>query len=107
MKKILFIAVTLIPLMGFAKVSDFNDMISDNLKAQSELHTNLKVQTGTASKAGTEPQVPGMVEAPEHSDMAYNAPTKKMRFKKEMQAHKVTQKAQFERLATELNDSEL
>ena len=41
-KQLLVTVIALVPAMGFAKVSDFNAMIADNMKEQNQLHSEVK-----------------------------------------------------------------
>ena len=110
MKKLMTIAImTLVPMVGFAKVSDFNSMITENTSAQSQLHTSVKANMGAAriaakdKRKGTE-----RIAVNEEAGDTYNSPTSKkaLTFHKE-KAQNVNQEADFERLATELNQADL
>lgn len=104
MKKLMTIAImTLVPMVGFAKVSDFNSMITENMNAQSQLHNTVKDNMGqVAAKARTAEAI--VVEA---NGDTYNSPTSKkaLTFHKE-KIQPSNQKAEFDRLATELNQAD-
>jgi hypothetical protein len=112
MKKQLVIAVmTLIPAVSFAKISDFDAMINDNVKAQGELHSTVKTNLHDAKEATEE----GALNAPrepivvvENSGVSYNAPTKKdmLAFKKERRNHRASEEKQFDRLANEIRSGD-
>lgn len=108
MKKQVVIAVmTLIPALSFAKISDFDAMINENAKAQTELHTSVKTNLHDA-KAGTEEhklrEARERIVVVENSGVSYNAPTKKdmLAFKKERRLHRASEEKQFDRLANEI-----
>lgn len=107
MKKQLMIAlISLVPALSYAKVSDFNAMISDNMKAQTQLHKTVQESTDTARIAAREKSDRGvLVEA---SGASYNVATKKdlLTFEKEKRGSEVSQKEQMDRLAAEVSNSE-
>ena len=108
MKKQAMIAVmTLIPAVSFAKISDFDAMINDNVKAQSELHTSVKTNLKDAKEETQEARLKDPRErivVVENSGVSYNAPTKKdmLAFKKERRLHRASEEKQFDRLANEI-----
>ena len=109
MKKLVTITIlTFLPMVGFAKVSDFNAMISENMQAQSQLHNSMKDNMDATRTAAKETVPQEKVVVVEDSGGSYNAPTAKdmLTFEKEKKEHKVSQKTQFDRLASELNESE-
>lgn len=104
MKQIIIALALMIPAMSFAKVSDFNEMITENSNAQSQLHADVR---GNLKMAQDEIQVRQrlvVVEAKGHSNDSFNAPTRKdmLAFKKEKVSHRPSEEKQFERLASEL-----
>ena len=109
MKKLVTITIlTFLPMVGFAKVSDFNAMISENMQAQSQLHNSVRDSVATTRAVAKDTVTEEKVVIVESSSESYNAPTNKqlLTFEKEKQEHKVSQKTQFDRLASELNESE-
>lgn len=109
MKKLVTITIlTFLPMVGFAKVSDFNAMISENMQAQSQLHNTVRDNVDVTRAVARDSVPEEKVVVVEESGGSYNAPTNKelLTFEKEKQEHKVSQKTQFDRLASELNESE-
>ncbi|UXR63520.1 hypothetical protein EZJ49_10580 [Bdellovibrio bacteriovorus] len=106
MKKQALIAVmTLIPAISFAKISDFNALISENTKAQSELHHTVQSNLeATRDKVAAQEKIRERIVVVENSGTSYNAPTRKdlLAFKKEKSNHRASEEKQFERLATEI-----
>ena len=49
-KQILVALISIIPAISFAKVSDFNTMISDNQKDQQQLHKSVNSNVADANK---------------------------------------------------------
>lgn len=106
-KQVLIAVMTLIPAVSFAKISDFDAMINENVKAQNELHSTVKTNLHEAKSATEE----GALNVPrdrivvvENSGVSYNAPTKKdmLAFKKERRNHRASESKQFDRLANEI-----
>lgn len=109
MKKQVVIAVmTLIPAISFAKISDFNALITDNVKAQSELHHTVQDNLGATREKLAAQNVRERIVVVENSGSSYNAPTRKdlLAFKKEKINHRASEKKQFDRLATEIRSIE-
>jgi hypothetical protein len=109
MKKLMMISIlSLIPTLGFAKVSDFNAMITENAKAQTELHKSIETTVDTSRIAARTKLNQGEAVLVEASGASYNVATKKdlLTFEKERTHDNVNQKQQFERLATEVQDSD-
>lgn len=103
-KQVLITVLSLIPTLGFAKVSDFNALISDNVKAQKELHSTVKNNIGEARDAVAAEKIRQRIVVVENSGLSYVAPTKKdlLAFKKEKSHHRASEQKQFERLANEI-----
>lgn len=107
-KQLLITVMTLIPAMSFAKVSDFNELISENVKAQNELHSAVRNNVIEAREATAAAQLRERIVVVENSGTSYNAPTKKdlLAFKKEKRSHRASEDKQFERLAHEVNSAD-
>lgn len=108
MKKLMTIAImTLIPMVGFAKVSDFNSMITENMSAQSQLHNSVKANVGAARLATKPRSGNDRIQVVEADSDTYNSPTSKkaLTFHKE-KFQKENQEADFERLANEINQAD-
>lgn len=111
MKKQILIAmltlVTLVPAMSFAKITDFDALITENSKAQKELHSNLKGNIKEAREEAAQANVRERIVVVENSGTSYNAPTKTdlLAFKKEKRSHRASEEKQFERLANEMRSS--
>lgn len=110
MKKLLMIStLSLIPTLGFAKVSDFNAMITENAKAQTQLHKSIEVNVDSSRTAALKRLDQGAAVVVEAAGTSYNVDTKKdlLTFEKEKRsANQASQKEQFERLATEVSESD-
>ncbi len=107
-KQILTAVIALIPSLGFAKVADFNALISENMNAQQELHTELADSLQTSRKAVQKKNQRHRIVIVEEKGSSYNAPTRKdlLAFKKEKVQHRANDKKMQERFANELNSSE-
>ena len=98
------VALTIaIPAMSFAKVSDFNAMIADNLKDQAALHGEVKGQIPNVKIKARERMV--VVEGNQDS---FNAPTRQdmLVFRKEKVSHRASEDKSFERIAHEMSSAE-
>lgn len=108
-KQVLVTVIAMIPALSFAKVSDFNAMISENMKEQTELHTTVQNNVGDAREsAEMAAGVHERIVIVENSKTSYNAPTKKdlLAFKKEKKNFVPSENDQFERLANEIHLSD-
>ena len=109
-KQMMILALTLLPAISFAKVTDFDDIITENFKAQSELHTTVKGNINEARTAdeNTKEQPRERIVVVEKSGTRYNSPTKAdlLAFKKEKRSHRASEEKQFERLANEMRNDE-
>ncbi len=106
-KQILFFIFIFIPALGFGKISQFNEMISENLKEERQLHAQIKGEiTGEGVTIDDNSKQDRFVVV-ERESVSYDSPTKKelLRFKKEKKTYAASRKKQVERLATEIRDS--
>ncbi len=102
---ILLIGV-LTAITGFAKVGDFNSLIVENSKAQTELHQNLKLDLETTHVAyQKESQEKFIVDRESNS---INVPTTKsmLTFRKETKYYRASETQQQKRLAQELSEAQ-
>lgn len=102
-KQALIALITLVPTLGFAKIADFNELIQDNMTAQSELHAEVK---GNIKTVQDDPSnVRQRIVVVEGTSGSYNAPTREdmLAFRKERTYHRASEEKQFDRLATELS----
>lgn len=106
-KQLLIAAMTLIPAMSFAKVSDFGEMITENVKAQNELHETVRHNVDDAREVAAKNTRQRIVVV-ENSGTSYNAPTRKdmLVFKKEKTDFRASESKSFERLASEIHSLE-
>lgn len=106
-KQLIIAAMTLIPAMSFAKVSDFSEMISENVKAQNELHETVRHNVDDAREVAAK-NVRQRIVVVENSGTSYNAPTRKdmLVFKKEKTDFRASEGKSFERLANEIHSLE-
>jgi len=91
---------------SWAKVSDFNNLINENIKAQDNLHNDVKVNMDIARQNLREKLSQGKVTVVQSEVSNYNAPSKKMRFRKEVYQHRPSIQKQMNRVAAELNEAE-
>lgn len=110
MKKQLLVSVmVLIPAISFAKEKvDFGDLISENSRAQSELHSTVKHNLEEAREIAAAVKMRERIVVVENSGVSYNAPTDQelLAFKKERSHHRASEDKQFERLANEISSFE-
>jgi hypothetical protein len=104
MKQVIVAIMVLIPAISFAKVEDFNQMISDNMKAQDQLHADVKNNIDSSRVATQKHEKIVVVEG---TGTSYNAHTNKdlLTFKKEQTNYKTSDKTQTDRVAGEISDS--
>lgn len=104
-KQLLIAAMTLIPAMSFAKVADFGELITENVKAQNELHETVRHNIDDAREVAAKQPVRERIVVVENSGTSFNAPTRKdmLVFKKEKTDHRASETKQFERLANEIH----
>lgn len=106
-KQVIVTIIALIPTMGFAKVTDFNALISENVQSQKELHSTVKQNVQEARETASDPASGKRekVVVVDSSTETYNAPTKKdlLVFEKEKSFHRASDEKQLDRLATELS----
>ena len=106
MTKLILITLTLgLALNAQAKLNDFNDLIDENSKAQTELHGSLKDKLGqTRVAVQAERQAQLIVDAP----ATFNVPTNKafLTFAKEKSSYKLSEKQMQKKLAQEVDSAE-
>lgn len=107
-KQLLITALMLIPAMSFAKVSDFNELISESVKSQNELHSAVQGNMEDARDAAAAAKVRERIVVVENSGVSYNSPSRKdlLAFKKEKRSHRASEEKQFERLANEVHSAD-
>lgn len=103
-KSILFLVALTIPAISFAKVSDFNAMIADNMKDQTELHSEIKNQMPSKKIQARQ----RMVVVEQGRQDSFNAETRKdmLVFRKEKISHRASEDKAFERIANEMHLAE-
>lgn len=108
-KQLLVTVIALIPAMSFAKEKvDFGDLISENSKAQTELHSTIKNNLEEAREIAAAAQMRERIVVVENTGGSYNAPTNSelLAFRKEKSHHRASEEKQFERLANEISGFE-
>lgn len=107
MKKTLVILMSIYSLGVQAKVSDFNALINDNMKEQSQLHNDVKTSVGE-TQAALNPKESSTVMV-ETAQASINSPTGKnmLRFRKEMVSHETSERTLEKRLANEFKDADM
>lgn len=99
-KQVVTMLIALVPAFASAKISDFNDMIRENAKSQSQLSNALNE---TVKVARIQPRQ--RIVIVENGSSTYNAPTKRLAFEKERIYNRVTEKSQFDRVASEISEA--
>lgn len=105
MMKLIALMMVLAPTFSFAKVSDFHNMIEENIQAQQSLHSNVQSQVEAA-------RIAARVQKEDHTIVAdskeFNVPTKKgmLVHDKEKTFYRASEKKQMDRLASEFNETE-
>lgn len=97
--KLTMVILSLIPVMSWGSVSNFNDIINENSQVQREIQHTLKVSDdSTAAALGPNNDRRVVLES-----ISYNAPTnaKAFKFKKEISEHRVSSKKEMSRVANE------
>lgn len=104
-KQILTAIIAMIPAMSFAKISDFDGLITENAKIQQDLHSKVKHSINGARNVVANSNVRERIVIVENSGQSYNSPTSKnmMAFKKEKTFHRASEEKNFDRLATEIS----
>lgn len=104
-KQIFVVIVAMFPALSFAKVTDFNALISENTQAQKELHSTVKSNVKDAREVAELGGKREKVVVVESASGSYNAPTKKdlLVFEKEKSYHRASDSQQMNRFATELS----
>jgi hypothetical protein len=97
--------ITVLPLTSFAKVSDFNALISDNMKSQTELHTTVRKNVEVARD---EKNIREKVVVVDGTEGSYASPSRRdlLKFKKERVQHRPSETKQFERVAGEVSTAD-
>lgn len=107
MKQITFmILLSTISSTTLAKVSDFNNLINENIKAQNQLHREVKDNMKIAKERMNEDGKGNKITIVESDSSQYTVPSKKMRYKKEVHQYRPSTQKQLDRLANELNDAD-
>ncbi len=103
----LFIGLVLISQSGMAKVSDFNNLINENIKAQNEFHEDVKDSMKVVKQNPREKEIKAQkVTVMESEASQYSVPSRKFRFNKEMHQYRPSTQKQLDRLANELKDAD-
>lgn len=95
--------------LTWAKVSDFNALINDNISAQKELHGEIKKQVQASDQAFRDSlekrEASSMVVESDQTQI--NSPTsqKMLKFKKEKKQATVSRKKQMDRISQEFDDA--
>lgn len=95
------IILSMVPTLALASVSNFNEIIAENSRAQREIQQTMKVNDdSTAAAIGPNNDRKVVLE-----NISYNAPTnnKALKFKKEISQRRASNKKEMNRLATELS----
>jgi hypothetical protein len=100
-----FLAILTMASLAQAKVSDFGDLIQENIAAQKELHGEVKKQMNVARESLNPGPATTMVVESDQTQI--NTPTSKnfLRYKKETTAKSVSTKKQMDRVSQEFHDA--
>lgn len=103
--KMIALLMVLAPSFSFAKVSDFHDLIEDNMKSQRELHGQVQTQV-EAARIAAKVQVEDAILVADSGTV--NVATKKgmLVHDKEKTFYRASEKKQLDRLASEFNENE-
>lgn len=107
-KQLLVTILVLAPVMGFAKVADFNALITENAQDQKQLHSEVKNNFQDLRGAVAPKEIRQRVVVVDEDTTTYNAPTREehLKFKKEKYSHRHSEAKEFERLASEISAAE-
>lgn len=102
----ILILAFLSPLAALAKVGDFNSLITENSKAQNELHQSLKQDLDTTRMAYKQETTQKYIV--DNDTKTINVPTSKslLTFKKEKKYYRASEEQKQKRLAEELSEAE-
>lgn len=100
------LALLLAGSLASAKVSDFNNLINENIKAQDSLHKEVNGNIKVVRQEIREKAAGGKVTVVETDMTSYNAPSRKMKFRKEVRQYQPSAKKQMDRVATEFKEAE-
>lgn len=106
MKKMILMIAMIAPLISFAKVGDFNDLINENSKAQTDLHQNLRQDLDSTRMAYKQEVKEKYIV--DNSRTTINVPTSKslLTFKKEKKYYRASEEQKQKRLAEEFSEAE-
>lgn len=107
MKKTLMMVLLMVPAMSFAKITDFNALITENNEAQRTLHKEVAQGTEATRTALQEKHEQIVVVDAETSDVNVASRSDLLRFKKEIVDHKASKKDLEKRLANEFKSTDL
>ena len=95
-----------VPVLCDAKVTDFNELISENSKNQKQLHSEVKSQIKESRDLVENEQGRDKLLIVEGAETNYYAPTKKelLFFDKEKKFERQSDKKQLKRLASEISN---
>ncbi len=92
--------------LSWAKVSDFNNLISENIKAQDNLHRDVKGSVNLVKQELRAKAAEGKITVVETGGTYYNSPSRKMKFGKEVKHYRPSNQKQMDRIATEFSEAE-
>lgn len=105
----MMVMASVIASLSFAKVSDFNALINDNISAQKELHGEVRKQVNATDQAfrndAEKREASSMVVETDSTQI--NSPTseKMLKFKKEKNQATISRKKQLDRVSQEFDDA--
>ncbi len=107
--KVIVISGTLLASGAWAKVSDFNSLINENISAQQELHGEIRKQVKTSSQAfrdaRNKQEATTMVVESDYTNINTPTSARMLKFKKEKAQKTVSHKKQMDRVAQEFDDA--
>lgn len=94
---------------SWAKVSDFNTLINENISAQQELHKEIRQQVKTTGQAfrenSNQREDSTVIVESDSLDVNSSTPSKMLKFKKEKKQSAVSRKKQMDRISQEFDDA--
>ena len=105
MKYLYLLTVLMMSQTSFAKISDFNALINENMKAQSSLHNQVQEQSEIQNAQINKKKKPQIILV-EGSDVSVPTNPALLQFSKEKDLHKADRRAMKKRLANEFKSAD-
>ena len=89
-----------------AKVSDFDKLINENIVAQGHLHKKMKSNMDSRRQKKLEQEADNKIVRIDSNSYQYSAPSRKLRYRKELVEFRPSMKKQMKRTANELKQAQ-